>query len=55
MMKIRNIYKKSTAKEKKEKHDNLHDNEREKFRKYEKKGKKVMHDSLWDGEIKQVR
>ena len=32
-------------KRKKEKRDNLHDNEKEQFRKYEKKGKKVMCDN----------
>ena len=35
-------------KRKKEKRDNLVDNEKEQLRKYEKKGKKVMRDNLDD-------
>ena len=40
--------KKQDNKRKKEKHDNLGDNEKEQLRKYQKKGKKVMHDNLDD-------
>ena len=40
--------KKEDNKRKKEKRDNLGDNEKEQLRKYEKKGKKVMHDNLDD-------
>ena len=38
--------KKEDNKRKKEKRDNLGDNEKEQLRKYEKKGKKVMRDNL---------
>ena len=40
--------KKEDNKRKKEKRDNLGDNEKEQLRKYEKKGKKAMHDNLDD-------
>ena len=40
--------KKGDNKRKKEKRDNLVDNEKEQLRKYEKKGKKVMRDNLDD-------
>ena len=38
--------KKEDSKRKKEKHDNLGDNEKEQVRKYKKEGKKVKRDSL---------
>ena len=46
---------KEDSKRKKEKHENLDDNEKEQFKKYEKKGKKVKCDSLGDDEKEQVR
>ena len=39
----KSIMKKSTAKEKKEKCDNLNDSEKEELRKHKKEVKKVMH------------
>ena len=40
--------KKQGNKRKKEKRDNLRDNEKEQLRKYEKEGKKVLHHNLDD-------
>ena len=47
--------KKEGSRRKKEKRDNLDDNEKEHLKKYEGKGKKVKHDSLGDDEKEQVR
>ena len=47
--------KKEDNKRKKEKCNNLNDNEKEQLKKYEKKGKKVKRDSLGDDEKEQVR
>ena len=44
MLMKKNKWKKEDNKRKKDKHDNLGDNEKEQLRKYEKEGKKVMHD-----------
>ena len=40
---------------KKEKHDNLDNDEKEHLRKYKKKGEKVMIDNLADDEKEQLR
>ena len=42
--------KKEDNKRKKEKRDNLDDNEKEQLKKYEKEGKNVMRDNLDDNE-----
>ena len=54
MMKKEHL-KKEGNKRKKEKRDNLNDNENKELRKHKKKGKRVMHDSLMDDEKEQVR
>ena len=45
-MRKKRVYKKEDNKRKKEKCDNLDDNEKEQLRKYEKKGKNIMRDNL---------
>ena len=52
---IKEQMKKEVNKRKKEKCNNLNDNEKEQLKKYEKKGKKVKRDSLGDDEKEQVR
>ena len=50
MMKKKRLFKKEDSRRKKEKHDNLPDDEKGQLRNYEKKGKKVMCDNVEAGE-----